>query len=224
MLTHYRAVQEVARKIGKQVDVSTASLREGEVQQEPHFTDRMLGRIEGALDDFQSHGIKWKAKTLGSIGSGAIGKQESLYGADFLVTVSFDLIDYKITKGFLAQAKLLKNGLVDNLSDLKSQCEKMLRLSPVSYVFLYDKKKVRVVPAISVVASNLQPTEHYSQSASHFFEEHLKCFVGDRNIQHATPEMLKELMARFETRRALALKAKPVVVMNEVEARIEDKG
>ncbi len=212
MLTHYRAVQEVARKIGNQVDRSLEALREGQVEQEPHFTDRMLGRIEGGLDGFESRGIKWRAKTLGSIGRGTIGKQESVYGADFLVTISYDLTDYRIKKGFLAQAKLIRNGKVDKLHELRAQCEKMLRLSPVSYVFLYDTDGVRVVPASSVVASSSQPTEHYSWSATHFFEEHLKCFIGDPNIHAATPEILKELKAKYDSRTALSLSAKPIEV------------
>jgi hypothetical protein len=211
MLTHYRAVKEVGIRIGAAVDGALESLRDRRVEQEPAFTDRMLGRIEQTMDEFRSRGIHWKAKTLTDRGRGS---QESIDGADFLVSVDFDLFDYKTSKGFLAQAKLLKFGQVDNLAKLKEQCGKMLELTPVSYVFLYDTESVRVVSANSVVASSFDPTNCYSWSAKHFFEEHLKCIIGDSKIHAATPEVLAELRERFEARSALRLEARPDTSLN----------
>lgn len=202
MLSHYRAVQQVARKIGSAVDASVDALKERRVEQEPAFTDRMLGRIEGAVDGFRSKGISWSAKTLTDR---APNSQESKFGADFLVVVDFDLPDYKVSKGFLAQAKLLKNGKVKDIPELVRQCEKMLEISPGSYVFLYDDEQVRVVPAISVTGSDSQPVEHYSQSASHFFEEHLKCFVGDRRLNAPSIDIMKSLKDEIDARTALWL-------------------
>jgi len=204
MLNHYRAIKEITSRIGSAVDSTVGALQEGRVEHEPAFTDRMLGSIEESLKDFRSKGIKWDAKTLTDRGRGS---QESKVGADFLVTIEYNLDDYKVAKGFLAQAKLLRKGDIDSVKDLQEQCEKMLKLSPDSFVFLYDTESVRVVPAVSVISSDFSPTEHYSRAASRFFADHLECFVGDRNISSATPEGLEKLIEKYHARSALLIQA-----------------
>jgi hypothetical protein len=177
------------------------------VEQEPAMTERMITAIEKALDGEVIRGVRWEAKTLTDRGKGT---QEKRYGADFLGALNIDLPDYKVAKGFLAQAKLLKHETVDDLSGLKEQCKKMLKLSPDSFVFLYSKTGVRVVPAISVIASDRDPTELYGRSVQRFFEEHIECFIGDRAIQAATPGTLEDLRHRYEARDALLLTARLV--------------
>ncbi len=126
--------------------------------------------------------------------------------------LNIDLPDFKVSKGFLAQAKLLRHETVDNLEELKRQCDRMLKFSPDSFVFLYRYDGVRVVPAISVVGSTVDPNQLYSRSAQRFFEEHLECFIGDQAIQAPTPETLEELCRRFEARSALLLRGRPTDV------------
>lgn len=64
---------------------------------------------------------------------------------------------------------------------LKEQCNKMLDLSPDSYVFLYSRKSISVVPAVSVVgADKWIPHDLSSRSITRFYEEHFQCFIGDR--------------------------------------------
>ncbi|MEQ1795095.1 MAG: hypothetical protein ABL970_13005 [Nitrospira sp.] len=202
MITYYHAIRDVARHIADAIDYSVEALREGRVEQEPAMTDRMLGSIEQSLEEFHTRGIRWSAKTLTDRGRGS---QESRFGADFMGVLNIALPDFKVSKGFLAQAKLVRNGRVDNLRDLKQQCERMLTLSPDSFVFLYGYDGVRVVPAISVVASNVDPLGLYNRSAQRFFEEHLQCFIGDGAIQAATPAMLEILRRRYEARSAMLL-------------------
>jgi hypothetical protein len=165
----------------------------------------MIGAIEFSLDGFRTRGIRWDGKTLTDRGKGA---QEAQYGADFVGVLNIDLPDFKMSKGFLAQAKLLRHDTVDDLEELKRQCHRMLNLSPDSFVFLYSRQGVRVVPAISVVGAALDPSYLYSRSAQRFFEEHLQCFIGDQAIQSPTPEALEHLRRRFEARSALLLTAR----------------
>lgn len=205
MIAYRHAVREAARRIAEAIDDSVDALNEGRIEQEPAMTDRMLGAIEHSLRDFQVKGIRWKAKTLTDRGPGA---QERRYGADFMGVLNISLPEFSVCKGFLAQAKLVRDGDSGDLDDLKAQCEAMLRLSPDSFVFLYGHKGVRVVPAISVLSADVDPVELYSRSAQRFYEEHLQCFIGDRAINSPTPATLNSLAERYNARAALFLQAK----------------
>ena len=197
-MRNYRGlVRSVARRISSAADITVRDLERGEIQQEPSMTDRLLGGIRNAIDGYRSKGVTWRAITLTDRGRGA---QETEYGADFAGVLSVDLPDFKVDKGFLAQAKLIRNGGMgmSEFHRMVNQCEQMLRLSSASFVFLYTAAGIRIVPAISVVgASNpdfvLDTSTLYSRSLSKFYEDHLECFLGDRNINEATPAMLERL-------------------------------
>jgi hypothetical protein len=83
----------------------------------------------------------------------------------------------------------------------------MLKLTPESFVFVYSDVGIDVVPALAVLGSSKQPLEHYKRSAERFFESHLECFIGDREIAAPTPETLEGLRRRFEARVALRISA-----------------
>lgn len=205
MITNYHAIREVAKLIDEAIDTTIDALHERRVEHEPAFTDRMLGAIENSLDGYYSKGISWRAKTLTDRGPGS---QESKYGADFMGVLKIDLPELTVAKGFLAQAKLLRHGRVDDLSELQAQCEKMLRMSPDSYVFLYSTKEVRIVPAISIVGVSVDPTELYSRSPQRFFEDYLECFIGDRDINSPSEANLRTLMDEYKTRAGIFIGAK----------------
>lgn len=204
MIADYHAVRDVAQHIAAAIDLAVDALREGRVEHEPAMTDRMLGAIEQSLKDYQRKGIRWSAKTLTDRGRGS---QESKYGADFMGVLNIALPEFAVSKGFLAQAKLVRNGSSGDLGELRQQCKKMLKLSPDSFVFLYGQDGVRVVPAISVVGAKVDPLQLYSRSAQRFFEEHLECFIGDGQIQSATPAALEAMRDRFDARRAIEIRA-----------------
>ena len=117
------------------------------------------------------------------------------------------LPEFAVSKGFLAQAKLIRKGGSGDLKELRQQCKKMLVLSPDSFVFLYGQDGVRVVPAIAVVGAKVDPVLLYSRSAQRFFEEHFECFIGDGNIKSATPTTLDSMRKRFEARSAIEIRA-----------------
>lgn len=193
-------MREVASVIGSAADRAVMDLRDGRVEQEPHLTDRMLGRIEQALDGYRAKGVVWTAKTLTDHGPGA---QERRYGADFIGVLNMDLPEFKVTKGFLAQAKLVRPGGLGRreFDRLVSQCNQMLDLSPDAFVFHQSLSEIRVIPAIAVVSANgseiaFDPENLYSRSITRFYEEHLECFIGDRRINEPSERTLAELQAR----------------------------
>jgi hypothetical protein len=204
MIAYRHAVRAAAQRIANAIDHSVAALRAGRVEQEPAMTDRMLGAIEEGLIDCHVKGIRWTAKTLTDRGPGS---QESEYGADFMGVLNIELPEFTVSKGFLAQAKLIRGGSSGDMRKLKKQCDKMLNLSPDSFVFLYGPYGVRVVPALSVIGTSVDPVHLYSRFAQRFFEEHLECFIGDRAIQSPTFANLKAMRDRFDARSAMLIEA-----------------
>jgi hypothetical protein len=202
MIAYYQAVRQAARRIAEAADHTVEALRHGQIEQEPAMTDRMLGAIEEAMRDFIANGIRWSAKTLTDRGRRA---QEPRVGADFLGVVNITLPEFSGSKGFLAQAKMVHSGRVNDVAALRRQCEKMLSLTPDSFVFLYSYDGIRIVPAISVIAAKIDPVFLYSRSPQRFFEEHLECFIGDRAIESPTPSALERLRQRYKARNALLL-------------------
>lgn len=200
MINERALIRNAARRIARAADAAVADLREGLVEQEPQLTDRMLGRIMESINGYQSKGVRWTAKTLTDRGRGA---QESRFGADFVGVLDIDLPEFKVKKGFLAQAKLLRSGGMSKVefNRMLPQCDQMLQLSPDSFVFVQSMDGIRVVPAIEVVgAANaavaFDPAAHYSRSLSRFYEEHFGCFIGDRAIDRPTEQTLRDLQAR----------------------------
>src|SRR5262249_24863522 len=120
-----------------------------------------------------------------------------------------NLEDCRLTKGFLAQAKLIEPGSAfpdREFNRLRSQCELMLNVSSDAFVFLYAPQGVAVVPAISVVAADpCNPHELYSRSVSRFFEEHFDSFIGDRRIAAPDFKTLEGVRSDVGARRALYL-------------------
>ncbi len=205
MLSHYKTIRDVADRLSNAAVGTCDSLVKKRVEQEHHFTDRMLGAMEYSVNDFKKNGIQWNAKTLTDRG---INAQESTYGADFLGVLDIDIEGFKVAKGFLAQAKLLREGRSIDMTELREQCNKLLIFSPDSFVFLYKEDGIDVYPAISVVSSDKTLTSHYSRSIKSFFELHLECFIGDRKINTASAEQLKRLLEVYNSRSGLLLQAR----------------
>jgi hypothetical protein len=98
----------------------------------------MLGRIEEAMNGYVAKGIQWTVKTLTDRGANT---QEPEFGADFAGVLNIDLTDFKVNKGFLAQAKKIEPREYvppKELRSMVSQCEKVLRYTPDAFLFLYS--------------------------------------------------------------------------------------
>ena len=214
MIREYAIIRDSAQRAANAANHVRASFADGQVQQEPPFTDRMLGRIDEAMDGYVVKGVRWKSMTLTDRGPRS---QESIYGADFMGVLEIELPEFSVKKGFLAQAKLIEPGAYfpkKAFLEMTDQCKKMLRISPDSFVFLYSVNGVTVVPAISIVSLTrpTNPNEIYSRSIARFFEEHFECFIGDGRLSKAHISTVKELSALADAsgaRSALCLRATP---------------
>lgn len=209
MIKNLHIVRASAKQIEKAAHRVLRSYQDGVIEHEPTFTDRLLGGIEQAMEDFEINGVKWRSKTLTFQG---IHAQETRYGADFIGVLDISISGYSVRKGFLAQAKRVEPNQTMNgrgWDDVKEQCDKMLALSPDSFVFLYSKKSISVVPAVAVVSADTwNPHDLSSRSITRFYEEHFQCFIGDRRISAPSIETLRGLEEQFESHKLLYLEAR----------------
>lgn len=169
--------------------------------------------VEGGQDYAPSRGIQrinWTARSLRT-GSG-IAAEEKRHGADLMGVVDIDIPDYRVIKGFLAQAKRAEPGQRFQQKDwdrLHCQCETMLCRTPDSFVWVYSKREgIRIFPAISVSTLKSKDIfDLYSRSVSSFFEYHLECFIGDRQLNSTKIETL-DVLTEFPIENVLELSAR----------------
>lgn len=209
MIKNLHVIRASANRIGKAARRVLKSYQEGIIEHEPTFTDRLLQAIEDAMTGFSVKGVRWRSKTLTFQGPYA---QETQYGADFVGVLNIEIPSYSITKGFLAQAKRVDPGQPMSRREwegMQLQCNKMLALSPDSFVFLYSRASISVVPAVSVASADLRnPHELSSRSVTRFYEEHFQCFIGDRSISAPSIETLRKLQDQIASRKLIYLEAR----------------
>jgi hypothetical protein len=207
----YATIRAAATHLADAGNRAVSALADGRTQLEPAFTDRMLGHIEEAMNGYTRKGIRWTAMTLTDR---VRDSQESEFGADFAGVLDIDLEDYKVKKGFLAQAKKIEpfeHVAASERRRMLSQCNQMLEHTADAFLFLYSISGVSVVPAVAVVsASFTNPYELYTRSLRGFYEAHFECFVGDRNISASDPSVLETLRERLRARQLSYLQARQV--------------
>ena len=207
MLKDLRVVRTSAHIASDAADIAREAYAEGRIEHEPEITDRMLGAIESCLNYTQVNGLVWQAKTFTSRGRNA---QETQYGADFMGVLDVDLPNYKVTKGFLAQAKRLERDqpvYSKARNQMTSQCEAMLSRTCESFLFVYSREEFGVVPAVAVLASNgVNPWGLYPKAISTFFELHFESFIGDPRISAPNEDGLRALSEEFRVGKTLWLR------------------
>jgi hypothetical protein len=181
------------------------------IEQEPNFTDRVAARLGDRLNGFSLDGFQWTAKTFTDRGRGS---QESRVGADFAGVLDWRAGGSDVQKGFLAQAKLSKAGArftKAQANDLLAQCNRMLEISPASFVFLYSERTVKVVPAITVAGSDgREPWTINSWTPARFFQAHFECFIGDRLLRGPGEDLVRAIDRQIQVRAALVIEVRDV--------------
>lgn len=192
------AFVSAAARVGAAAKKTAQEYAERNIPDEPSFTATLAVRIKDSLSGFAKGGVSWSAKILSSHGPNT---EESKFGADILGALSLNLPGYSVKKGFLAQAKRQEPGKPLATSEWKrmqAQCNTMLNFTSDSYVFVYALNGVFVVPAISVSACQTIEDLHtlHPKNISTFYKEHFMCFVGDREIDAASTQVLNKILAR----------------------------
>lgn len=206
MIGRYGIIKPSAKLVAEAVQGVVDEYAEGIIREEPDFTSSMLQTIKERLNGKTVKGIVWQSVVTTSHGPNS---EEKPTGADFMGVLSINLPDYNVNKGFLAQAKRAKRLYGKEITELKKQCDRMLNITPESYVFLYSKDGVRVLPAISVLSANVSDlTELYNRSIQRFFELHLESFIGDRRLSSASAEQIELLLKEYKVSNILYLAGK----------------
>lgn len=191
-------VRKVSREISDAVDNAVKAFRDSRVQEEDKFTDRILGAIEDRITNLHVEGITWQARTLRTRpAKGGYDGEEKRIGADFMGVLTLNTRSINVKKGFLVQAKIVEpNQPFKGMKELRDQCEKMISITPDSFVALYSKAfGVRFVPANAIIGrkGNGDLYDTYSRGVRSFFELHLQCFIGDTKLNDPNVERLEFL-------------------------------
>lgn len=206
MLKDRPIIRESAHRVSEAANRTIGGLLDNRTEHEPSFTDRMLGRMEEAMTDYELKGVKWTAKTLTS---STVRSQETEYGPDFVGVLDVDINGYKVKKGYLVQSKMIEPDETVNTAEftrMHSQCKKMLQITPASFVFLYSISGIFVAPAISVLAAgHVNPHTLYVKDIGTFFEMHFECFIGDQGLHSPSVDALDQLRGQVGARNALLL-------------------
>lgn len=191
------------------------------VTQESDITSRFLDEIEEIFKyNGQKNGIFFQAKVLRDRGPKATEKE---IGADFCGVLHVNFTEFSQSKGFLSQAKkessavrLSKTYRVNKIKfphekeliRLKDQTDRMLRITPDSYVIIYSTKGFVVVPACSIQGIKDNNIEVYGKPVSQFFKEFLVCFIGDTKLSAPDDESLIQLKKKTEISAMLWMQVK----------------
>jgi hypothetical protein len=143
--------------------------------------------------------LVWQAMTLRA-GSGSAA-HEKRYGADVLGVLSINTPSYRVSKGFLAQAKRAEPGEPFSKAEwerLQEQCEVMLRTTPDAFAMIFSKTRgVRMVSAAAIASFSGRDVFHlYDLGLRTFFERHIESFIGDRRLDKPKIEVLDHIRSQ----------------------------
>ncbi len=182
-------VQKVAKQAA---DRTTSELSLGQIVGDEPFTERLITRTQDGVNALNVPGVLTEMRTLTNRRKYS---EESRSGADVVGVLNVELPSFSISKGFLAQAKLQ-----GNRKDLHQQCHKMLCLSHASYVFIYRRDGIKVLPAQSIISDyDIRPDNLSAMTFGGFMREFVKCFLGDWTFPKVIdPQSLEGLLERTD--------------------------
>lgn len=158
----------------------------GHVTDEDDITGVLIGRLDSAFDE-NIGDVNWSSSVLRH--RRGVAAQEKKAGADMLIHVSIKTPQLTYSKGVLIQSKRVDDGVemtVGGHKELLSQCDKMLDITPDSFVFNYTKSGMRCASANRIVgASSRILNDSCNLTSYRFFLELFRCTTGDRRITSA---------------------------------------
>jgi hypothetical protein len=169
-------------------------------------TAHLFKAVQSRLNNKQVYGVSFKVHCFKH-------SEEKHIGADIAGIMTIRNGPRSLSKLYLAQAKVASyarrqgpRSAVIHAGDrnLLRQCEDMLDRSSASYVFVYSKLGVHVVPAGAVKLKGegfVDTSADYYRSLKVFYTEFFKCFLGDTRsgdkftAASKTDEVFRELRA-----------------------------
>lgn len=198
------AIRQAAHTASNAADLVMSMYRDGELTDEDDISGALVGALRSSLTG-QIEGLRWRSSVLRH--RRGVAAEENFVGADMIYNVSIDIPDLSYNKGVLIQAKRLEKGILlptKAHKDLKDQCEKMLNITPSSFVFNYTKNAVRCGPATRILGSNKRNIyDDCIMTSYRFFSDLFRCPIGDPRITSARAQELPapiilEMQARLD--------------------------
>jgi len=186
------AFREAAHAADRAVHAAMQKYADGLVTDEDDITGALIGRLDAAFDD-RIGGVSWSSSILRH--RKGVAAQEKKAGADMLIHVAINTPQLTYSKGVLIQSKRIDDGAAMTVAghkELVDQCDKMLNITPASFVFNYTKSEMRCASANRIAgASNRILNNSCNLTSYRFFLELFRCTTGDRNITSAKFDGLK---------------------------------
>jgi hypothetical protein len=185
-MTFEESIREAAHRAEEAVAGTIDQYSRGSITEEEDFTGSLAGQLEARLRG-QIGGLTWDTTILRR--RRGIAAEEQRIGADMIIHVKMDTSTDHYSKGVLIQSKRIEpNTLMSSKDhdDLKSQCQKMIGISPASFVFDYTKRELRCGSAGRIVgraSRELYPACDWT--SYRFFLELFRCPIGDPRLTSA---------------------------------------
>lgn len=180
------AFRQAAHAADRAVSAAMGKYDYGHVTDEDDITGVLIGRLDAAFDE-NIDGINWSSSVLRH--RKGVAAQEKKAGADMMIHVSIKTPQLTYSKGVLIQSKRVDEGVemtVGSHKELLGQCEKMLNITPDSFVFNYTKSGMRCASANRIAgASSRILNDSCNLTPYRFFLELFRCTTGDRRINSA---------------------------------------
>lgn len=178
--------RSAAKAANKAVGRAIKKYRNGLVTDEDDITGVLLGNLDSEFDK-EIDGITWSCSILRH--RKGIASEESRIGADMIIHVRLKTPILEYSKGVLVQAKRVEAGASMNRAahnELIQQCDRMLDVTPSSFVFDYATKSMRCGSASKIAgSSNRNLYNACTWTAYRFFFELFRCPVGDPRLTSA---------------------------------------
>lgn len=178
--------RQAAHAADRAVSAAMEKYAYGHVTDEDDITGVLIGRLDAAFDK-NIGGFKWSSTILRH--RKGVAAQEKKVGADMLIDVSIKTPQLTYSKGTLIQSKRVDDGVemtIGGHRELLSQCDKMLDVTPDSFVFNYTKSGMRCASANRIAgASSRILNDSCNLTSYRFFLELFRCTIGDRRITSA---------------------------------------
>jgi hypothetical protein len=167
-------------------------------------TAHLFEEVRLRLNDKRVHGVSFKVHCFKHA-------EEMHIGADIAGIMTIRSDQRLVSKLYLTQAKIASYAEPQGSrsatiragdTNLQRQCVAMLDRSPASYVFVYSKLGVHVVPATAVTLKGkgiVDTSVDYYRSLKTFYTDFFKCFIGDTRLggkftaASKTDEVFREL-------------------------------
>ncbi len=181
-----QAFQDAAHTADRAVSAAMLKYSNGLVTDEDDITGVLIGQLDAAFDD-EIGGITWSSSILRH--RKGVAAQEKKAGADMLFHVSIKTPQLTYSKGVLIQSKRIDEDIAMTAighKELLGQCDKMLDITPASFVFNYTKSGMRCASATKIAGTSSRVLNDSCNLTSYrFFLELFRCTTGDRNITSA---------------------------------------